>query len=111
MGCFELELELCGWEFGLRSRLRCDFAFRLTIVVHFVASASPALGVFGACEKDANFLFAESSAVLSSTISAFRAAISLLSSVATALLQDREQGMQTNVEDTFTKRLLGTPAQ
>ena len=109
MGCFELEL--CGWEFGLQSHLRCSLAFLLTIVVHFVALAPPALDEFGACKTDANFLFAESSTVLSSTISALRAAISLLSSVATALLRDKEQGMQTNVEDTFANRLLGTPAQ
>ena len=38
-----------------------------------------------------SFLFAESSALFSSTISAFRAAISRLSSVTTELLKDREQ--------------------
>ena len=77
----------------LQSRLHYDLASVLTIV-HFVALGPPAVNGF-VREIDANFLFAESSAVLSSTTSAFRASISLISSVATVLLKDREQGMQT----------------
>ena len=110
LGCLELGLEL-GFEVGLRSRLRC-LAFFLTTAVHS-APASPGLDGFGPCDTVSSFLFAESSAVLSSTISALRAAISPLSSVTTVLFKDKEQGMQTNVDEISANRLqnLGTPAQ
>ena len=87
LDCFELELG--SYYFGLYSCLCCDLAFVLTIVVHFVALGSPALNGF-VWKMPISCLLS-----FSSTISAFRAAISLLSSVATALLKDREQGMQT----------------
>ena len=104
LGCFELDVEV-----GLRSRLR-TLGFLLTTAVHS-APASPALVGSGACETVASFLFAESSAVFNSPISALRTAISLLSSVTTVLLRDKEQGMQINVEEIAANRLRGTPAQ
>ena len=82
----------------------------MTTAVHS-APASPALVGSGACETVASFLFAESSAVFNSSISALRTAISLLSSVTTVLLRDKERGMQINVEEIAANRLRGTPAQ
>ena len=85
-----LDAELRLWFVGLELRLT-------------TADHSAPVNISAAFDAVSNFLFAESSAAFNSDISAFRAVISLLSSVTTELLEDREHGMQQNVDEISEK--------
>ena len=86
-------------------------AFLLTTAVHS-APASPALDGIVRCETVSSFLFAESSAVFSSTISAFRAAISLFNKFRhNRVAEGQRAGDADERGGNICNRLLGTPAQ